>query len=260
MTPKISVVIPVYNVEKYIQKCLDSIVNQIFKDIEIICINDCSSDNSLEILNEYSKKDSRVVVIDKVNNQGTMLARKSGVEAAKGEYIIFIDADDYIDTNLCQFISDITEKEDADIIHFSSGVYNDISDERNEEMEKALEPLEKVLIGDEILEYAFIKKLFGTQLWGKVFKSDLCKKACSVLPEENCYVGEDVFTTFILCCFAKKYIGIKTPDYYFYRFGIGVSGQNMINISKFEMFAKMSNWVKYASEYLDNIKANKLQL
>lgn len=259
MTPKVSVVIPVYNVNKYISKCLDSVVNQTFENIEIICVNDCSTDNSLDILNEYSKKDRRVVIIDKIHNEGTMLARKSGVEAAKGDYIVFIDADDYIDTNLCQFISDVTEKEDADIIHFSSGVYDEISDKKIKAMEEDLKPLEKTLVGDEILEHAFIKRAFATQIWGKAFKADLCKEACSVLPEEHCYVGEDVFTTFIFCCFAKKYIGIKTPDYYFYRFGIGVSGQSMIKISKFEMFAKMANWIKYTQEYFDSFGANEIQ-
>ncbi|MBQ7283473.1 MAG: glycosyltransferase family 2 protein [Oscillospiraceae bacterium] len=257
--PKVSVLIPVYNVENYICDCMDSVVNQTFKDIEIICVNDCSTDSSMQILQQYAENDDRVVLIDKKQNEGLLMARKSGVEAATGEYILFVDSDDYIDLNLCQFVNDITEKEDADIIHFSSGVDAEDSDKNFEGVVNALKPLEKTLIGDEILDNAYIKMTYATQVWGKIYKTDLCKKVYAVLPDEHCYVGEDVFTTFFLSHFAKKYVGVKTPQYYFYRFGFGISGQSMISVKKFEMFAKMSNWIKYTQEYLDTNNANEIQ-
>jgi len=256
--PKVSILIPVYNVENYIEQCMDSAVNQTFENIEIICVNDCSTDSSLKIIQKYAKNDSRIVIVDKKQNEGLLLARKSGVEAATGEYIIFVDSDDYIDLNLCQFINDITSKEDADIIHFTSGVDTDAPNSNFEALVKTLKPLEKTLIGDEILDNAYIKKTYATQVWAKIYKTDLCKKTYSVLPDEHCYVGEDVFTTFFLSYFAKKYIGVKTPSYYFYRFGLGVSGQSKISLKKFEMFAKMSNWIKYTQEFLDKENANEL--
>lgn len=95
---KISVVVPVYNVEKYIGQCLDSILGQTLKDIEIICINDGSKDNTLEILKDYAQKDSRIILIDK-ENEGLSKARNQGTEIASGEYISFIDSDDWIDEN-----------------------------------------------------------------------------------------------------------------------------------------------------------------
>ena len=91
--PKISVIIPIYNVEKYLRQCLDSVVNQTIKDIEIICINDGSTDNSQAILNEYAKKDERFVVINQVN-QGLSVARNNGLNSATGKYVAFIDSDD----------------------------------------------------------------------------------------------------------------------------------------------------------------------
>ena len=97
--PKISVIIPVYNVEKYLPKCLDSLINQTLSDIEIICINDCSTDNSLEILEEYASKDERIKIIDLKENQGAAAARNKGLEIAKGEYLGFVDPDDYVDLN-----------------------------------------------------------------------------------------------------------------------------------------------------------------
>ena len=91
---KLSVIIPVYNVENYLRECLDSITNQTVKDIEIICIDDGSTDNSPNILKEYQKKDSRIKIITKKNG-GQASARNLGIKEAQGEYIAFIDASDY---------------------------------------------------------------------------------------------------------------------------------------------------------------------
>ena len=94
--PKISVIVPVYKVEKFLPKCLESLINQTLKDIEIICINDGSPDNSLKILEEYAKKDSRIKIINQ-KNAGPSVARNNGMSAASGEYIGFVDSDDWID-------------------------------------------------------------------------------------------------------------------------------------------------------------------
>ena len=87
--PKISVIVPVYNVEKYLSECLDSIINQTLKDIEIICVNDGSTDNSLSILKEYASKDNRIKIIDK-ENEGLGYTRKVGLDNATGDYILFV--------------------------------------------------------------------------------------------------------------------------------------------------------------------------
>ena len=90
---KISIIIPVYNIEKYLRECLDSVINQTLHDIEIICINDGSTDNSLEILKEYSQKDSRFILIDR-ENRGVAKSRNEGIEKAQGEFVCFMDPDD----------------------------------------------------------------------------------------------------------------------------------------------------------------------
>jgi glycosyltransferase involved in cell wall biosynthesis len=99
---KISVIISVYNTEKYLRKCLDSVINQTYKNIEIICVNDASTDNSLAILNEYTRKDSRIVVLDKKINEGLPQARKTAFINSSGEYVIPIDGDDYIELNMLE--------------------------------------------------------------------------------------------------------------------------------------------------------------
>ena len=98
MSKKVSVVIPVYNVEKYLRRCLDSLVNQTYKNLEFICVNDGSTDNSLEILKEYAAKDSRFIIINQ-KNQGVALARNNGLNVASGDYLSFVDPDDWVGLN-----------------------------------------------------------------------------------------------------------------------------------------------------------------
>ncbi|HPF83123.1 MAG TPA: glycosyltransferase, partial [Bacilli bacterium] len=98
MNDLISIIVPVYNTEKYLSRCLDSIINQSYKNIEIILVNDGSKDNSLSIINEYSKKDSRIIVLDQ-KNQGVTKARFNGYNISHGKYIMFVDSDDWIELN-----------------------------------------------------------------------------------------------------------------------------------------------------------------
>lgn len=119
-SPKISVIIPVYNVEPYLRQCLDSVVNQTLKELQIICINDGSTDSSLEILREYEKNDPRVIVIDQ-ENKGGAAARNAGLDISEGEYISFVDADDYyIELNAYGIIYDKIKEIDADILMFGT--------------------------------------------------------------------------------------------------------------------------------------------
>ena len=112
---KISIIIPVYNVEKYLHECLDSIINQTFKDLEIICVDDGSTDKSSEILEEYEQKDKRFTVISQPN-KGVSAARNRGMQQAKGKYIMFVDSDDYIASNACELIYNSAEEKRCDIL------------------------------------------------------------------------------------------------------------------------------------------------
>ena len=97
MMPLISVIIPVYNVEKYLRECLDSVINQTYKNLEIICVNDCSTDSSPEILEEYAKKDRRIIIKKNPKNIGLGLTRNEGIKIASGEYIHCLDSDDWLE-------------------------------------------------------------------------------------------------------------------------------------------------------------------
>ncbi len=114
---KISVIVPVYNVEKYLKECLDSIINQTLSDIEIICVNDGSTDNSLKILEEYALKDKRIKIINKENG-GLSSARNAGLDVAKGKYLHFVDSDDYLDLKCYEKLYNKIIEFDADFCQF----------------------------------------------------------------------------------------------------------------------------------------------
>ena len=113
---KISIIIPVYNTEKYLKRCLESVCNQTLKDIEIICINDASSDNSIAILKEFEKKDNRIKVINLDKNEGASVARNLGIEVSRGEYLGFIDSDDCVDPDFYEKLYSKAKSKNADVV------------------------------------------------------------------------------------------------------------------------------------------------
>lgn len=135
--PKVSVIIPVYNTEKFLKECLDSIINQTLKDIEIICVDDGSIDNSLNILNEYSQKDSRIKFLTQ-QNKGAGAARNKALEIANGEFLAFIDSDDYCESNFLEKMYAKACKTNADITICAVDSY-DVNTNKRERLPYSLE-------------------------------------------------------------------------------------------------------------------------
>ena len=119
---KISIVIPVYNVEEYLALSLASAMTQTYEDIEIVCVNDGSTDKSLEILEAAQAKDSRIQIITK-RNGGLSSARNAGIDAAKGEYICFLDSDDLLEPEACETIIEVFDDTNADIVTYGATAY-----------------------------------------------------------------------------------------------------------------------------------------
>ena len=114
-TPLVSVLIPVYNVEKYLSRCLDSLINQTLTDIEIICVNDGSTDDSLKILRQYQEKDNRIVIVDKKNG-GLPSARNAGLDRARGQYVGFVDSDDYVEPSMFETLYKTAKKKNSEVV------------------------------------------------------------------------------------------------------------------------------------------------
>ena len=204
---KISVVIPVYNSENYISQCLDSIINQSLKDIEIICINDGSTDNSLNILDEYASKDNRIKVITQVNTgNGAGSARNKGLDVAKGEYVSFIDSDDYIDENYLQRMYDTAKEYDTDVA--CSGVIKE-----NENECKTQLMFNEIKISDNPDDNLKVSKSLPFPYpWNKIYKREFIV-SYGIKFEENIYFEDLIFTPLVITK-AEKLISV--PDVFYH--------------------------------------------
>ena len=124
MSVKVSIVIPVYNVAPYLTKCIESVCGQTLSDIEIIAVNDASTDNSLAILKKFAKQDSRIQIINHKKNTKTAGCRNDGLDAATGEYVCFLDGDDYLDADFCEKLYNLAKHERADIAKGVTKTFN----------------------------------------------------------------------------------------------------------------------------------------
>ena len=169
--PKISVIVPIYNVEKYLEKCLDSLVNQTLKDIEIILVNDGSTDNSGQIAKEYvSKYKEKIVYLEKQNG-GLSDARNYGLEYAKGDYISFVDSDDYISKNLYSELAKYME-EDYDMVKF--GILT-VDLKNNKLIENKSKQFENKT-GEEAFDILYKTDKMTEVAWGYLYKASFWKE------------------------------------------------------------------------------------
>ncbi|MBT0881442.1 glycosyltransferase, partial [Campylobacter sp. 2018MI27] len=202
-TPKVSVIIPVYNTEKYLGECLDSVINQSLKEIEIICVDDGSTDNSLEILKEYAAKDNRITVLTQENLYAGV-ARNAGMMVASGEYYHFLDSDDWVKCNIYeQLLTNIFE---TDIVIFANDIYDDIT---------------KKIIGRTYLpNYSVDKKIknifniTNPNAWTKIFNSQLINKYKIYF--QALQVVNDLAFTYICIALTNK-IKLLNNSYVIYR-------------------------------------------
>lgn len=209
--PKVSIIVPVYNVEKYLCQCLESLVHQTLTDIEIICIDDGSTDNSLGILNKYAQLDSRIKVFSQ-KNQGVSSARNLGLEKVNGEYITFVDSDDWIELNACEILYNTAQERNTDILLCSYYNYfkNSISQDT-----RLLDFYSIIKDSCTNFEDSY-KSLFTTPMGilCKFYKKDLIQENKIKFPLDiKC--GEDRVFYINNCICAKRISSINIPLYYY---------------------------------------------
>ena len=206
---KVTIVVPIYNVEKYLDKCLYSIINQSYRNLEIICINDGSKDNSEKIVLEYKKNDKRIVYIKKKNG-GLSSARNTGIEKATGDYICFVDSDDWVNHEYVKKLVNNLEENNSDIsICNIKHIYED-----GKEKKVSFGITEnKVMDECETLKELFIGDLLQNHTVNKLYKTELFRKNNILYPVGRIY--EDVFTTYKLFLSAKR-ISLLNDYLYYY--------------------------------------------
>ena len=205
---KVSVIIAAYNVGLYIERCMDSIVNQTLKDIEIIVVNDGSTDDTLEKLLIYANKDNRVKIVDK-KNEGIMEARKSGLDAASGEFLMFVDGDDWIDINACEKLYKKSTKLNLDILCY--GLYHAFDDYL--ELKNIYDF--KLAKGEEYLKLVLLNKARANTVLQFLRKEFLIRN--DIIFPSNIAYAEDLATTVTLACNDPVVGTLNEPLYYYYQ-------------------------------------------
>lgn len=205
---KLSIIVPVYNVEKYLPKCLESLIKQTLKDIEIICVNDGSMDNSLAILKEFASKDSRIRIIDN-QHQGVAKTRNTGIEQSTGEYIGFVDSDDYIDIDFFEKLYNSATKSNSDIAIASilkhKNFFN-IYNAKYTKEETAITIQDKIKLCED-------KKHFFFYAWNKIYHSGFIKENNIKFSEGQIY--EDVMFAIKALYYSNKIISVYGTKYHY---------------------------------------------
>lgn len=253
---KVSVIIPVYNAEKYLRQCLDSVINQTLKEIEIICVDDGSTDNSLEILKEYEEKDERVQIIQQ-KNQFAGVARNNGLKVAAGDWVTFIDSDDFCELTALENLYKIAEENELDFIKCSSKCFNEaLQQYENSDWytnKKAENLFNKVTCFD---DYPDILYGICDTPWSGLYKMSFVKENNIYFPNFQC-VNDRSF--FLKCLLTAKRILIT--DIYFVHHRVEREG-SLINQKHyhFDCQIKHYNRVKEILNEIGNEKYTKYSL
>lgn len=211
MKTKVSIIVPIYNSEKRLKKCLDSIINQTYKNIELILINDGSSDNSLNIINNYEFNLVDVKIINK-ENEGVSKARNIGINSSTGDYIMFLDSDDTLDSSAVEELINLTKNNNVDLIRYS--YYLDYKNKKLESDEKITSKLYKKNEIDEILNKIINNKLHGFACL-LFIKSNILRKNKIKYREDIEYMEDLIFTTDVFKKVNNIYVSnLKLLNYY----------------------------------------------
>jgi len=216
---KISIIIPFYNSEQYLERCIQSALNQTLKEIEVLCIDDASTDNSLKILRKYQEKDNRIKIIQLKENNGPSLARNIGIEKSTGEFIGFIDSDDYVDKKFFENLYDHSNNYDIVV-----GKYVRSTNNSNRYI---------------LLMYKNFHGSVGDSIWRRIFINDH-----NIRFNKTKKYGED--TKFRYDCYKFNPRLLELPDegiYYYYKMRVG-------SLSKFS-----KRFIKYFTNIINNYKS-----
>ncbi|KIL35394.1 glycosyl transferase family 2 [Cohnella kolymensis] len=227
MKPRVSIVVPIYNVESYLSRSLDSLLAQTLADIEIIAVNDGSTDGSAEVLKQYAMKDGRVVVIDK-RNGGVSSARNAGIQAARGEFIGFVDPDDWVNTEMYAEMYDAAIEEEADIVMCSY-----MREFGTHSKEKKFNLPEKICYRGEEVASKLLRRLIGPvneeianpefldawgTVWSKLYRTELIKyNELEFIDLAVVGTNEDSLFNIHSAYYAKTFVFLNRPYYHYWR-------------------------------------------
>lgn len=257
--PDVSVIIPIYNVKSFLTDTLRSVCNQTLKNIEIICVDDCSTDGSGEIVELYRKIDPRIKVLRLERNSSALVSRKRGVEISTGRYVMFLDGDDALEKNACETAFNAIEKSGTDLLMFGTNVVNfrnQCSSRRIRRFKNFVAPyLSRIEKNDNLLGSVFEEKLFSFNLWNKIYAGDLCRSVVKDMPEYVFHKANDVFMMVYLLSGFRSYDGIS-DCLYDYKLGAGVTGTDLMSQEMFEVMLSEHDVFRKLEKHLESLNGD----
>lgn len=244
MQPLISVVVPIYKVEGYLSRCVDSIINQTYKNLEIILVDDGSPDNCPKMCDDYATNDSRIKVVHKKNG-GLSDARNAGMKVATGEYISFIDSDDYIALDFFETLYNTMQSEKSDIVECSVVKFYE-----NNHFDEYKDDLNIISFGtQDALSKLIAENPFKQHVWNKLYKSSLVLD----IPYAVGKLNEDEFWTYQIFGRAKKVTRLHKTMYYYFQRENSIMG-NTYNLCRLDALEGKLNRQKYIEEKFPELK------
>lgn len=220
MSVLVSVIIPVHNGEKYLTQCLDAVIGQTLNSLEIICVNDGSTDSSVQILNDYANRDSRIRIISQeASNAGH--ARNTGLTVATGEYLSFLDADDWFELDMLESMANLAQKTDSDIVFCKAATYDQktgMQSAKSFSLKERLVPKEKVFSGRDIAEDLF--QFCRTAAWDKLYKASFIN-SMNLRFQEQPRMNDCFFST--IANIRAKRMAVCNKFFVHYRINTGTS-------------------------------------
>ena len=253
---KVSIIIPVYKVEKYLRECLDSVINQTLEDIEIICVNDCSPDDCWEILLEYAILDDRVKFIDLEKNKGIGYARNHALSQVNSDYVMYLDSDDWLEEDACEKAYNHITKNDNDFVFFGICVNDEIK--RTKRFSRKRFNILKNFLEKPHIKFSTMEEPYFSDIapWNRIFKTSYIKDYNLLFDENRCYEDMPFFYEMI---FSDPDFSILDEYLYNYRKRKGSITNNFCTF-KDELFMRKKyydyfvkyNSKKYTKAYLSN--------
>lgn len=250
-TPKISIIIPVYNVEDYLEECLVSVLDQTLREVEIIIINDQSPDNSGKIANKYATKDSRIIYIVHEVNKGQAMARNTGLNQASGEYICFLDSDDKLEANALQLMYDKAIENDLDILE---GKFRTFNTEGDFDSSPSFRNTDVVYSGIEVFDKAYKEKFFFTMpVWKRIWKREFIERINFSFPS----IYHEELIPLINAYLKADRIMYVNEIFYKYRIEREGSITNSCNLKQVEDFYTIYNYLSNLIKGTKNVVLRK---
>lgn len=232
--PTVSVILSTHNSEATVMRAVGSVRNQSLTDWELICVDNASIDSTVDLLKEYAAADGRIKTVLHAQDEGVYWSRRDGIQAATGEFLMFLDADDWLEPNACLELSRMMAEKGVDLIHYRSKVISveQAAPETVRAVDEFIRPYSGLAQNVDLINFCYVDEQFGFTLWNKIYKTTLFQALLPDMDHAYVIIGDDVLLVFMYLWSAKTYYGDRNGTlYHNYCVGGGLSSSKWLPLS-----------------------------